>query len=40
MKLDSNEKHALLFRTLLALLMIAVAAAVRIGMEYRFAGKN
>ena len=30
MKLDSNEKHALLFRTLLALLMIAVAAAVRI----------
>jgi uncharacterized protein DUF6580 len=30
MKLDSMEKHALLFRTLLALLMIAVAAAVRI----------
>ena len=30
MKLDSTDKHALLFRTLLALLMIAVAAAVRI----------
>jgi len=30
MKFDSTEKHALLFRTLLALLMIAVAAAVRI----------
>lgn len=30
MRFDSVEKHALLFRTLLALLMIAVAAAVRI----------
>jgi hypothetical protein len=30
MKLDSPEKHAVLFHTLLALLMIAVAAAVRI----------
>jgi hypothetical protein len=29
-KLDHTEKHAVLFRTLLALLMVAVAAAVRI----------